>query len=123
MAEQTNLVERFKTDAQARIDELAPMVTEHSELVETLGRVNGEGATAEPEPAQEPKATPSSAPRSKRSGGRRDQFVKLVADNPGITVSEAAKQMKIQPNYLYRVAAEAVKDGGVKVEGRQYTVA
>ena len=44
----------------------------------------------------------------------------LVEDKPGISASEIAKQMKIKPNYLYRVLGELEKEGRVKKKGRQY---
>jgi DNA-binding IscR family transcriptional regulator len=49
--------------------------------------------------------------------------VKIIADNPGITASEIAKQMRIKPNYLYRVLGQLQKDGKVKKSGRSYTAA
>lgn len=61
--------------------------------------------------------------RRRRSGTRADQAVALVQQNPGITASEIAKQMKIKPNYLYRVLGELEKEGRVKKKGRQYRAA
>jgi sugar-specific transcriptional regulator TrmB len=61
--------------------------------------------------------------RRRRGGTRADQAVKLIADNPGITASEIAKQMKIKPNYLYRVLGDLQKEGRVKKSGRKYTAA
>jgi DNA invertase Pin-like site-specific DNA recombinase len=58
--------------------------------------------------------------RRRRGGTRADQAVKLVAANPGISASEIAKQMKIKPNYLYRVLAELEKEGKVRKDGRSY---
>jgi DNA-binding IclR family transcriptional regulator len=60
------------------------------------------------------------AKRRRRSGTRADQAVKLVEKNPGISASEIAKQMKIKPNYLYRVLGELEKEGRVKKKGRTY---
>lgn len=37
---------------------------------------------------------------------------------PGITIAELAKAMKIHPNYLYRVMPGLVADGQVKREGK-----
>jgi DNA invertase Pin-like site-specific DNA recombinase len=66
-------------------------------------------------------AAPSRTRRRRRRGGTRaDQAVKLVAANPGISASEIASQMKIKPNYLYRVLAELEKEGRVRKEGRSY---
>lgn len=58
--------------------------------------------------------------RRRRGGTRADQAVKLVEDNPGITASEIAKQMKIKPNYLYRVLGDLEKEKRVKKKGREY---
>jgi sugar-specific transcriptional regulator TrmB len=61
--------------------------------------------------------------RRRRGGTRADQAVKIIKANPGITASEIAKQMRIQPNYLYRVLGELQKEGKVKKSGRAYTAA
>ena len=58
--------------------------------------------------------------RKRRGGTRADQAVKLITDNPGISASDVAKQMKIKPNYLYRVLGDLEKEGRVKKDGRQY---
>ncbi len=61
--------------------------------------------------------------RRRRGGTRGDQAVKLIKANPGISASEIAKQMKIKPNYLYRVLGDLQKEGKVKKSGRAYTAA
>ena len=58
--------------------------------------------------------------RRRRGGTRADEAVKLVNSNPGITASGIAKQMKIKPNYLYRVLGDLQKEGRVKKRGREY---
>jgi sugar-specific transcriptional regulator TrmB len=58
--------------------------------------------------------------RKRRGGTRADQAVKLIEDQPGISASDVAKQMKIKPNYLYRVLGDLEKEGRVKKDGRQY---
>jgi predicted Rossmann fold nucleotide-binding protein DprA/Smf involved in DNA uptake len=58
--------------------------------------------------------------RRRRSGTRADQAVALVQGKPGISASEIAKQMKIKPNYLYRVLGDLEKEGRVAKKGRQY---
>ncbi|HEY0390738.1 MAG TPA: winged helix-turn-helix transcriptional regulator [Solirubrobacterales bacterium] len=58
--------------------------------------------------------------RRRRGGTRADQAVALVEQNPGISASEIAKQMKIKPNYLYRVLGEMEKEGRVTKKGREY---
>lgn len=67
--------------------------------------------------------TTSSGPRrrrKRRGGTRADQAVKLIEGQPGISASDVAKNMKIKPNYLYRVLGDLEKEGRVKKKGRQY---
>jgi sugar-specific transcriptional regulator TrmB len=61
--------------------------------------------------------------RRRRGSTRADQAVKIITENPGITASEIAKQMRIKPNYLYRVLGDLQKEGRVKKSGRSYTAA
>jgi hypothetical protein len=61
--------------------------------------------------------------RGRRRGTRADQAVKLIKENPGIGASDIARQMKIKPNYLYRVLGDLQKEGRVKKSGRSYTAA
>jgi DNA-binding IscR family transcriptional regulator len=49
--------------------------------------------------------------------------VRIVKENPGITASEVAKRMRIQPNYVYRVMGELQKQGRVKKRGKGYAAA
>jgi DNA invertase Pin-like site-specific DNA recombinase len=58
--------------------------------------------------------------RRRRKGTRADQAVALVEGSPGISASDIAKQMKIKPNYLYRVLGDMEKEGRVTKKGRQY---
>jgi hypothetical protein len=59
--------------------------------------------------------------RRRRGGTRADQAVKLISQNPGITVSELGKKMRLKaPNYLYRVLPDLEKDGTVKRRGNGY---
>jgi predicted HTH transcriptional regulator len=61
--------------------------------------------------------------RGRKRSTRSDQAVRIVKQNPGITASEVAKKMKIQPNYVYRVMGDLQKDGKVKKSGRGYSAA
>jgi transposase-like protein len=65
----------------------------------------------------------SAAPRKRRrrrGGTRADQAVALVEKKPGISASEIAKELKIKPNYLYRVLGEMEKEGRLSKKGREY---
>lgn len=78
------------------------------------GRPPGSGRKAAGRPPGRPKK------RRRRSGTRADQAVGLVVGNPGISASDIAKQMKIKPNYLYRVLGDLEKEKRVTKKGRQY---
>lgn len=63
---------------------------------------------------------------TRRSGGRRrgrrgtraTQALELVRSRPGITIPELAKEIKIAPNYLYRVLPPLAEQGLVKRDGK-----
>jgi hypothetical protein len=58
-------------------------------------------------------------PRGRRGGNTRsNQALNLVSEQPGITIPQIAEQLKIEPNYLYRVMPKLVSDGLVKREGQ-----
>lgn len=65
-------------------------------------------------------AAPRKRRRRRRGGTRADQAVALVEKKPGISASEIAKELKIKPNYLYRVLGEVEKEGRVTKKGREY---
>ena len=88
--------------------------------------VSRRGARAAGAPAARaaPAAPAPAAPgtrRRRRGGTRADQAVALIKANPGISASEIARKMKIQPNYMYRVLGDLQKEGKVKKSGRKYT--
>jgi predicted HTH transcriptional regulator len=74
-----------------------------------------------------PRGSASSSGRGRKRGRRRntrsDQAVKLIQKNPGISASEIAKQLRIKPNYMYRVLGDLQKEGRVKKDGRSYSAA
>ena len=75
-----------------------------------------------------PRGSNSSPARGRKRGrGRRntrsDQAVKLIQEKPGISASEIAKQLRIKPNYMYRVLGDLQKEGRVKKDGRSYSAA
>jgi hypothetical protein len=95
-------------------------------LEERLATVEKEGTriraalTALREPSHKrtprPKTGGGSRKRSSRGrsgSSRADQFIKLVERNPGITIPKIAKDMHIDPNYLYRVAGDLTDKGRV----------
>jgi transposase-like protein len=84
------------------------------------GRPRGTGKRGPGRPRKAASTGAAPRRRRRRRGTRADQAVALVDRNPGISASDIAKQMKIKPNYLYRVLGELEKEGRVKKSGREY---
>jgi hypothetical protein len=103
-------------------DRLKKLDAERAQLERALASLTG-GREGRRGPGRPRASGGPAAPRRRRrprDGTRADQAVKLIAANPGITAAEIAKQMKIKPNYLYRVLAGLEKEGRVRKDGRAY---
>jgi hypothetical protein len=124
----------FKAQVDARIKELRPLHEEYLALVELkdkLGRTsgtatstgNGRRRSRRGRPAARTTSTRSTTTRRRRGrppkGGktRADETLALIKANPGITVGDIAKRMKIRQNYLYRVTGQLQKAGSIRRRG------
>ena len=59
----------------------------------------------------------------RRGGGanRADQVLRVIRENPGISVSEIGDRLGMkQKNYLYRVVGNLQSEGAVKKDGRGF---
>jgi transposase len=132
----------IRVQVQERLKELegliAPLRAELDELASVSEKFTSNGSaaaasrtrrsrpskTADPKTAKPRAARPAKRAASSRrpagGGGRAQQAVKLIADNPGMTVPEMAKAMGIGSNYLYRVLPRLQKDGKVSKQGKGY---
>lgn len=115
-AQAVELRSQFEKNAQARLAELEQ---EAEELRKSLRTVAGE---SESKPRQR-KRSNGNGSRPGRKGKRAEEFVAIVRDEPGITVTDAAKKMGIKPNYLYRLAKQVADRGQVVKDGNGYKVA
>jgi sugar-specific transcriptional regulator TrmB len=121
MAAVSNAVDQAAALLKKRIDELESELAKLQRALASLteGR---QGRRGPGRPRGSRTASTGTRTRRRRRGGTRaDQAVKLIKANPGITASEIARKMKIQPNYLYRVLGDLQKEGKVKKSGRSYT--
>lgn len=89
-------------------------------LAELGGKVTGRGGRGPGRPRGSSSKGSAPKKRRRRKGTRADQAVALVEGSPGISASDIAKQMKIKPNYLYRVLGDLEKEKRVTKKGRQY---
>jgi hypothetical protein len=71
-------------------------------------------------------ATAGTRRRGRPRGGegtRGAEALKIVKDQPGITIPELAERMGIKQNYLYRVMPGLQKEGQVVKQGRGWHAA
>ena len=126
MPSTTNVLDEARQLVQNRLAELDE---ERKRLERALAELGGKVTkrAGRPKGSSNTKAasTGTAAPRrrKRRGGTRADQAVNLITKEPGISASDVAKQMKIKPNYLYRVLSELEKEGKVKKDGRAYSAA
>jgi predicted Rossmann fold nucleotide-binding protein DprA/Smf involved in DNA uptake len=113
------------------VKRLAELDEERKRLERALTELGGGGKTTARRAPGRPRGSKSASTasaasatprkrRKRRGGTRADQAVALIEGAPGISASDVAKQMKIKPNYLYRVLGDLEKEGRVKKDGRQY---
>jgi len=130
MPSTTNVLDEARDLVQKRLAELDE---ERKRLERALAELGGKATRRAPgRPRGSKSASTASAAastpaagrprkrRKRRGGTRADQAVSLIQGAPGISASDVAKQMKIKPNYLYRVLGDLEKEGRVKKDGRKY---
>ena len=119
-----------RNDLEKRLRELEPFIKEHVQVRAALDALTGAGARVRVDSPtnvvrrQRAARTASSAAptrgRPRGTGARAQEALKLVHRQPGITIAEMAKRMKIKPNYLYRVLPGLVKSGQIHKRNKGY---
>jgi hypothetical protein len=111
-------VDRTVADIDGRLEELkAEIVKLQSARSALAGRGPGRPAKTESVNGGQPSRR-STRSRGRRGGTRGDQALALVREQPGITIPEIASLLGTEPNYLYRVMPNLVKDGKVRRDGQ-----
>jgi hypothetical protein len=117
LASTSDAVEQARTLLQERLRELdAERAQVEKALADLGGRRRGPGRPR----GSRSRTGPARRRRRRRGGTRADQAVKMVESEPGISAGQIAKQMRIAPNYMYRVMGELEKEGRVRKKGRGY---
>ena len=129
-----SVIEEFKglEDRVAqRLAELRPLVDEYNELeqiAERLGlsqtRANarprrGRGSARRSRASATTNAGAGRRAGASRGGGRRDQLLALVQEQPGITVREVGSRLGVDPTSLYRIVHRLEQDGALRKNGRE----
>jgi hypothetical protein len=105
-------------------DEVTRLEAARAALMGGAGRAGRTSRAARP--ARRTRATAASRParrggrpRGRRGGNTRaNQALELVRSRPGITIPDIAKELGIEPNYLYRVMPKLVGEGQVTRQGQ-----
>lgn len=125
-----DFLDEKRREIGARLKELKPLVDEYQRLeaavaaLEGVPHQNGGGPSARRAPARAASTGSRRAKgtgrrgRPKGSGTRGAEALKLVREQPGITIPEIAEKMGIKQNYLYRVLPGLAEDGLVRKDGR-----
>ena len=108
----SNTVDQARTLLERRLRELDDERKHVETALAGLGRSIRRG----------PRRTRGTGTTQRRRGSTRaDQAVRIIKQNPGITVSELGKKMKLNaPNYLYRVLPDLQKEGRIRRKGKGY---
>jgi hypothetical protein len=112
----TDFLEEKRKEIDARLRELRPLVEEFNQLEKAAAALAGVGGTQRAATRRRRRGTASGGGRRGRprgSGNRAKQALELVQKRPGISISEMADSMGIQPNYLYRVMPTLESEGQV----------
>jgi hypothetical protein len=116
LASRSDAVERARTLLQERLRELD---AERAQVEKALADLGGRRRPGRPRGSRA-RASAGRRRRGRGGGTRADQAVKMVEREPGVSAGQIAKQMRIAPNYMYRVMGELEKQGRVRKEGRGY---
>jgi len=123
-----DVLSELRGSLEKRLRELEPLITEHAQVRKALDALEGVGkrarrttaGVAERSPTAKASGAAGRRGRPRGSGGRAHEVLAHVHRQPGITIAELAKRMKIKPNYLYRVLPQLEKDGKVHKREKGY---
>lgn len=123
-----DVLSEVRSGLEKRLRELEPLIEEHAHVRAALDALKGAGTRTRRTATTAAKRSRASKNgtgaggrgRPRGSGARAQEALKLVHAQPGITIAEIAKRMKIKPNYLYRILPQLAEEGKVAKRGRGY---
>ncbi|HEX8855445.1 MAG TPA: winged helix-turn-helix transcriptional regulator [Thermoleophilaceae bacterium] len=117
-----------RAEIETRLKELRPLHDEYLKLERAKAALEGVDAPRRGPGRPRTSGTSSNGRRRRGrprgTGNRAQQALAIVRQNPGIRVSDIARELGVSPpNYMYRVMANLESEGAVKKQGRGYTAA
>ena len=115
-----NFLEEKRSEIEARLKELKPLHDEYLTLQKAKEALDG---------VERPRRAVSTGRRGRRgrprgSGGTSAKALAAIRKNPGISVAELARELKMRhPNYLYRVLPQLESQGAVRKDGKGWRAA
>jgi hypothetical protein len=115
-----NFLEEKRSEIDVRLKELKPVYEEYLTLQKAKAALDGVNRPRRA--AAKPRRGRRGRPRG--SGGTSKKALEAIRKNPGVTVSELARELKMRhPNYLYRVLPQLEAQGAVRKEGKGWHAA
>ena len=115
-----DLLKRTTQEIQGRLKQLEPLVREHERLRRALSALTGGEETPKPTPkrrgsgrSQGQRAQRKQTKRAGR-GERREQVLRVVGEEPGLTPSEAARRVGIQQSQLHSLVKRLEEEGAIE---------
>jgi hypothetical protein len=123
-----DVLSELRSSLEKRLRELEPLINEHAQVRKALDALKGvakraqgtAGSAAKRSRAAKASTTARGPGRPRGTGGRAEEVLAHVHKQPGITIAELSKLMKIKPNYLYRVLPHLEKDGKLHKRDKGY---
>lgn len=110
-----NFLQEKRSEIESRLKELKPLHEEYLTLQKAKEALDGVDRTKRPAGASRRRGRRG---RPRGSGGTAAKALEAIRKNPGITVSELARELGMRhPNYLYRVLPQLEEQGAVRKDG------
>jgi hypothetical protein len=110
----------IRSTAQARMEELQPLVEEYAELERIVAAIDGTDRATGSGRAAPRRALRGAGPGSRGHSARAEEAQALIRAEPGISVGALAEKMGIGTTYLYRLLPKLERDGQLRKQGRGY---
>jgi Winged helix-turn-helix DNA-binding len=115
-----------RRQVEERLKELQPLVDEYERLrqVADLLAETPDAGSRKPRARSTPRRSLEGRGGSRRATGQRSEdALKLIREQPGITVAATAEALGIGTTYLYRLLPRLEREGVIRKVGRGYVPA